>query len=92
MAGNFHGGQVKFDKYQPCWQALFSKRQANHCYGQVKDNFGLVTFLSYQPDWLVPEKVKIQPCIKGIHFLSLLSDIRSYSCNPVSGAVLIYDT
>ena len=23
MAGNFNGGQVKFDKYQPGWQAPF---------------------------------------------------------------------
>ena len=31
MAGNFHGGQVKFDKYQPGWQAFFlSKSQADH--------------------------------------------------------------
>ena len=28
----------------------------------LNTNFGLVTFQSYQPDWLVPEKVKIQPC------------------------------
>ena len=28
MAGNFHGGQVKFDKYQPGWQALFSPKSS----------------------------------------------------------------
>ena len=26
MAGHFYGGQVKFDKYQPGWQALFSPK------------------------------------------------------------------
>ena len=52
-----HGGQVKFVKYQPGWQALFPKSQGDHCYGQVKDNFGLVTSQSYQPEWLVPKKV-----------------------------------
>ena len=46
MAGNFHGGQVKFDKYQPGWQALFPKFEQITEYGQVKDNFGLVTFVS----------------------------------------------
>ena len=60
-AGNLHGWMVKFDKYLPGWLALFRKSQADHCYGQVKDNFGLPTIHSYQPDWLVPEKVKIQP-------------------------------
>ena len=31
-------------------------------YGQVQDNFGLVkAFQIYQPEWLVPEKIKIQP-------------------------------
>ena len=49
MAGNFHGGQVKFDKYQAGWQTHFSKSQADHCYGQVKNNFGLGNFQSYQP-------------------------------------------
>ena len=63
MAGNFHCGQVQFHKYQHAWQALFSKSQAYHCYGQVQNNFGLVTFQSYQSNWLVPEKVKIQPCV-----------------------------
>ena len=36
MVGNFHGGQVKFDKYQPGWQALFPKSQADHCLGRLK--------------------------------------------------------
>ena len=60
MAGNFHGGQVTFHKYQPGWQAPFPQSQADHCYGQVIDNFGLVTLKSYKPDRLVPEKIKIQ--------------------------------
>ena len=39
MAGNSHDGQVKFDTYQPGWQALyFSKSQADH--GQVKTILG----------------------------------------------------
>ena len=39
MAGNFHGGQVKFDKYNPGWQALSPKSLADLCYGQVKRHF-----------------------------------------------------
>ena len=40
MAGNFHGEQVKFHKYQPGF--FFSKSQKQIAvYGRVKDNFGL---------------------------------------------------
>ena len=48
MVRNFHGGQVKFDITSQAGQALFPKSLADPCYGQVKD-------------WLVSEKVKIQP-------------------------------
>ena len=41
MAGKFHGGQLKFDMYQPGWQALFSKSQADHCnMGRLKTILG----------------------------------------------------
>ena len=65
LASNFHGGHVKFDKYQPSWQALqalfVSKSQADHCYGLVKDSFGQVTCQSYQPDWIVRKKERSSP-------------------------------
>ena len=65
MAASFHGGQVKFVKYQPDWAGtFFSPKVKQIPDGQIKGNFGLVTFKSYQPDWLVPEKAKIQPWVK----------------------------
>ena len=88
MAGNFHEGQVKFDKYQPGWQALFSKSQADHCLWAGK-NVGLVTFQSYQPDWLVPEKVKIQPCCyTTIHSMNnFLKNMMTSTANKITISV-----
>ena len=71
MAGNFHGGQVKFQKYQPGWQAPFPKSYAANCYGQVKDNFGLVAFQGYQPDWLVPEKCPLPATLTRYAILTI---------------------
>ena len=77
MAGNFHCGQVRNDKYQPGWLALFfPKSQADTCSGQVKDNFGLVNFQSYQPDWLSLQKYNFR--------------VQGLICKEENNFVLVY--
>ena len=64
MAGYFHGGQVKFDKYKPGWQSLFPKSQADPKVKQITVTSRLKIILGYnQPDLSSARKSK-DPALK----------------------------
>ena len=49
MAGNFHCGQVNFDKYQPGWQVLFLKVKQIPVMGRLKTILGFELFKVTSP-------------------------------------------